>query len=340
MFGTELKLTTFIFTCIELIVLFFQLPNYLSRRQDKSRFRFLILIIAFISYNLCSGLLPDERIPIHILAQNILAFGSGILLATYYFYYLVQELNISQEKLFNTKVLFWSLVLSFGVGFILTYFITGSIAISKRNFIVLPVLISVYFCITTVKFLSKKRKKQKLEETPFKLMIYSGYIGIIFMATMPIVVFFGDYQTLNNGLVNISFIITFYAYTKYYLFQSKVEYNLLKKAGFLGIKETTNDELNDLQSELLEKSGLTSRELDIAYLILKNKTMTYEDIAQETFITPKTVSKHASNIYKKTESANKKDFIEKFSGENLRTETDFEYIDNQAINKNTYETRT
>jgi DNA-binding CsgD family transcriptional regulator len=320
MFGTELKLTTFIFTCIEIIVLFFQLPNYLSRRQDKSRLRFLILIIAFIFYNLCSGLLPDERIPIHVLAQNILAFGSGILLATYYFYYLVQELNISQEKLFNTKVLFWSLVLSFVIGFILTYFITGSITLSKRNFIILPVLISVYFCITTVKFLARNKIKQKLE-TPFKLMVYSGYIGIIFMATMPIVVFFGDYQTINNGLVNISFVITFYAYIKHYLFQSKLEYNLLKKAGYFGIEEK--------ESSMLDQSNLTGRELAVAYLLLKG--LTQEEVGEELILATKTVSKHASNIYKKTNTKNIKDFLRKFQGENSSNKNNIKPIEKQLV---------
>ena len=326
MLGTEIKPVTLTFICIELIVLFFQLPNFLSRKQDKSRLRFLILTLAFIFYNLCSGLFPDKQIPINVLVQNILAFGSGILLATYYFYYLVQELNISQEKLFNTKVLFWSLVLSFVIGFILTYLLTGSIRLSKRNFIILPVLISVYFCITTVKFLTKRRKQAR-KDTPFKLMVYSGYIGIIFMATMPIVVFFGDYQTINNGLVNISFVITFYAYIKYYLFHSRVEYNLLQKAGFLAIKDSKNEKLNDLQSSLLRKSGLTSRQLDIAYMILQD--MTYFEIANEMIIAEGTVSKHASNIYKKTETGNKRNFIKRFGGKNEVLEEDFQCIENQ-----------
>lgn len=325
MFGTEIKLTTFIFTCIELIVLFFQLPNYLSRRQDKSRLRFLILIIAFIFYNLCSGLLPDNRIPLHILVQNILAFGSGILLATYYFYYLVQELNISQEKLFNTRILFWSLVLSFVIGFILTYAFTGNIGTSKRNFIFFPVLISVYFCITTVKFLAKNKIKQKLE-TPFKLMVYSGYIGIIFMASMPVVVFFGDYQTINNGLVNISFLLTFYSYIKLYLFQSKLEYNLLNEVGFFGIKEK--------ESSLLEKSGLTGRQLTVAYLLLQG--LTQDEVAEELVVATKTVSKHASNIYKKTNTKNIKDFLNKFKGENSANEHTLENTDKQMIEQNPY----
>ena len=48
MFGTEMKLVTFIIIIIEVIVLFTQAGIYLSRPQDKSRFRFLALTMMFI----------------------------------------------------------------------------------------------------------------------------------------------------------------------------------------------------------------------------------------------------------------------------------------------------
>jgi hypothetical protein len=156
MLGTEIKPTTFVFICIELIVLFFQLPNYLSRRQDQSRLRFLMLILAFIFYNVCSGLFPDDRFPIHILVQSILAFGSGILLVSYYFYYLIKEQKISPEKRFNAKVLSWSLILSVIIGFVLTYFFTKNSELAKKNLMVLTVLVSIYFCMNTVHL--EKRK--------------------------------------------------------------------------------------------------------------------------------------------------------------------------------------
>ena len=313
MFGTEIHLITFIFICFEIIVLFFQFPFYLSRAQDKSRFRFLILIIAFIFYNICSGFLPDKRIQINLFIQNIVAFGSGIILATYYFFYLVKELNISQKKLFNTKILLLSLVLSFVFGFVITYLVTGNLTSSKRIFIIFPILISIYFCITTIKFLTQKKKKMRFNETPFKAMIYSGYLGIIFMASMPVVVYFGDYQTINNGLVNISFILSFYAYIKYITFQGKIEHEFLQKSGYTSLYEYCNDKLQpkDNNKKSLRNCNLTSRELDIAYLILKE--LTFEEIASETFISPKTVSKHASNIYKKLNCCNKREFIDKFS---------------------------
>lgn len=308
MFGTEIKLSTFIFLCVETIIFFFQLSNYISRIQDPSRIRFLCLILAFICYNICSGFLPDRNIPIHLLIQNILAFGSGIVLASYYFYYLVKELNISQEKLFNVRVLFWSLVASFLIGYVLTYLVSGSFKMSKKIFIILPVLISIYFCISTVRFLAKKRKKHRTK-TPYRLMVYSGYIGIIFMATMPIVVFFGDYQVINNTLVNISFFLAFYAYQNYYIYQCKIENEFLLKSGFF---DKTTDSILDHKklNDSLLNYGLSPRELEVAYLMLKK--LNYQAISEEMYISSKTVSKHASNIFKKTNCENRREFIQKF----------------------------
>ena len=44
--------------------------------------------------------------------------------------------------------------------------------------------------------------------------------------------------------------------------------------------------------------------------MLFNEDYSYKDISNELFIAPKTVSKHASNIFKKTKTKNRKDFLE------------------------------
>ncbi len=310
MFGTEMVVTTFVLTIIELVVLFFQFINYLSRVQDKSRLRFLILTALFVVYNCCSGFFPDKNIAIDLLIQNILAYGSGILLASYYFYYLVKELNINQGKLFNLKILSISLSLSFVIGFVFTYWITGSFQLSKSTFITFPVIIAVYFCIKTVGFILKYRRQKELNKEPYNSQVFSGYLGIVFMATMPIVVFFGDFQTINIGLVNVSFMLALYAYFKMHLFQSRAEYEVLNKIGYF--QESEIDKQVVLSVGELKQYSLTSREMEIALLILKRYT--YSKIAEETFITPKTVSKHASNIFKKTDCSNRNEFIDKFSG--------------------------
>ena len=47
--------------------------------------------------------MPNEDIPISLLLQNIFSYGSGIMLASYFFYYLAKELEIFQVKIFNAK---------------------------------------------------------------------------------------------------------------------------------------------------------------------------------------------------------------------------------------------
>lgn len=138
-------------------------------------------------------------------------------------------------------------------------------------------------------------------------MVKTGYIGIVFMGTMPIVVFFGDYQVINNALVNVSFLLTFMAYTKYHLYQSKLEFELLNKINLSAkseldsVKECTN----------FNAYYLTRREVEIAHLMLQK--LTYSEIANDLFIGENTVSKHGSNIIKKTKCKNKAHFISNFS---------------------------
>jgi DNA-binding CsgD family transcriptional regulator len=302
MFGTEIKLSTCIVTVIELFILFFQFFNYLSRSYDKSRLRFLVLISLFIFYNLASGFLPDKNIPISIFIQNIIAFGSGILLACYYFFYLTKELNIIQERLFNSKILIYSLSISFVLGFVFTYLITSSINLSKQLFIIFPVLIAIYFCIKTVSFIIKRKKNNPIDNSPLKKMLFSGYIGIIFMASMPIVVFFGDYQIINNTLVNVSFFLAFYAYIIRHFYVSKKENILLKEL-------EKNIRAKNLLNPFVD-FDLTKKENEIASMILQK--VTYKVIANEMNISEGTVSKHASNIFKKTNCQKKSFFLEKF----------------------------
>ena len=57
--------------------------------------------------------------------------------------------------------------------------------------------------------------------------------------------------------------------------------------------------------------NLTKREIEIANFILENNS--YKNIANTIFISEGTVTKHASNIYKKCNVENKAEFILLFS---------------------------
>ena len=55
---------------------------------------------------------------------------------------------------------------------------------------------------------------------------------------------------------------------------------------------------------------LTRREIEIAVSILSD--LSYRNIAKDLFIAESTVSKHASNIFKKTGAKNRRDFLKRF----------------------------
>lgn len=307
MFGIDFTTSTFILIIFETLLLSFQLINYLSRVQDKSRFRFLILIIAFLQYNILSNIMPSRDLDIPYMLQNIIDYCSAFFLASYYLYYLIKELELTQLGIYSVKVLIISLCGSFVVLFFSTYFITGDFELSRKVFIIIPILISFYFCYQTVDFLIKKWKALKNKKTPYASVIVAGNIGIIFIATMPITDYFGV-KNLNLLFVNVSLIVTFYAYMKNYFYQSKLEYDFLVKIGF--DEQINKSEKEDIKTKF-KQYNLTSKELDVALLILQGKS--YKEIADHMFLVPKTISKHASNIFKKTNCSKKTEFIEVFS---------------------------
>ena len=179
-FGTELQLSTFIIIFLEVIVLLIQLVFYFKNPKDRPRLSFLILILVFLHYNITDGLLPDIHFKLDLIYQNILAYSSCITVATYYFYYLVKELELELNALFNPKVLLITLIATFCFSYLMGYFVTNDLHISKVMFIGFSIMISAYFCFNTIIRLIKL-ERQKSNNTPFKLMIYSGYLGIILM---------------------------------------------------------------------------------------------------------------------------------------------------------------
>jgi len=307
-FDSEMKLITFILIIIEIIILFSQFMFYIQRPSDKSRLRFVGLTAMFILYNLLSGFLPDKNLEINLLLQNIISIGIGITLAIYYYAYLVKELNMIQDKYFSIKNLIIGLVGTFILGYGISFLTTNDLEKSRQYYIILPIVIALYFCVKTVVFLSKKRIQHSKNKTPFKYMVTSGYIGIVFMATMPIVVAFGDYQIINNGLVNVSFFLSYIAFFKYMMFHTKIENEML----FVMKQQSKNDKIELTKTcENFNSYCLSKRQIEVAYLMLEN--LTYAEIATELFIGTNTASKHGSDILKKTKSSTKAHFITKFS---------------------------
>lgn len=301
MFDTEMTIITFLFLTIEVLMMSSLIISWLCRPSDKSIIRFLYLVLIFIYYNLSSGLFPDENITLlPLIVQNIFAYSSGIAVVIYFFYYLTVEMNITVGS-FSPKTFGVILVTSFLLSYVLTYIVTNDKDIARIIFIGFPIALALSFSWTTAKALFKKYKEVNAK-MPFKAMFYSSYFGILCMCLFPVCVAFGDYQNIEGTIVNSSLFFVFFAYVKRHIYQSKIE-----SQGLIDNLPSNNEEKRYDINRL--KSILTPREMEVVFMLF-NESYTYSDIANEMFINSKTVSKHASNIFKKTKTKNRKDFLE------------------------------
>ena len=157
--------STFVIILFESLVLLFGIFQFVLN-NDQSNRRFIVLTLMFIQYNLINGFLPNwdyqwvDNIYTSVLFQNVLAYGSGILLATYYFYYLIEELDICIGRFFNVRFLLISLLASFLILYCGTFLVTQDKNLARQVFIGVPCLIAVYFAYNTVHFIIKNRKEK------------------------------------------------------------------------------------------------------------------------------------------------------------------------------------
>ncbi|MFL1895826.1 response regulator transcription factor [Aquimarina sp. 2-A2] len=191
------------------------------------------------------------------------------------------------------------LTLLFAVMFILPYTITNSIAIARLSFVLPLAFIALYFF-----WLFCKRVKAAREPCPYiRRRKDLAILSIGGITLLPIMTMLGDYQWLTFTIMNVSFYALLAIEIDRYIHSIKEKYK------FLTLK--VRNEKNDIKFSSLANYKLTPREIDISVSILEEKT--YKTIANNFFIAERTVSKHASNIFKKTGATNRKEFHKKFS---------------------------
>src|SRR5690606_18134941 len=126
-FGTEMHLVTFIFLLLEVFLFFYQFIHYLQRPQDKGRMWYLVLLFLLITYNITGGLFPDANIAIPIVAQNIIAYGSGFLMGAYFPYYFYRAFELKRLRFHAIYGVLCFLLLPYLIFFVIDYGIDGDL---------------------------------------------------------------------------------------------------------------------------------------------------------------------------------------------------------------------
>lgn len=276
-----------LFLCLTLsIIIVYQTFRIVlgKRKRVKTQYRYLILGIVFLLYNLLNGLLPNPALPGPLIIQYIITYGISIIMCVYLVWYLYQEFNvITPYRLFKIKNLSIMLSACFILLFLVPFMITKSLNYSRRLFLIFPTLMSFSFLLHFIIIIKKKTNRERY----FKIQTYLGLVSILCITMLPLLTFFGDYQPITQSVVTSSFFVVTIMEINSYLYRLKNTYIL--------------------NQDIAKKYNLTNRENEIALQIVNGDS--YKDIAKNMYISYGTVRKHASNIFIKSEAINKHDFI-------------------------------
>lgn len=304
MFGTSIHWTTFFYLLIDTFIVLLTL--YFSRKKTQSSLnRFLYLGLLFIIYNATGGFLPTDGFPGPIIFQYIITYGVAIALCIFIVYYLYKEYDIVVLK-FNSSIKNLSILASssFVILFLVPYFLTNSLK-SARFLFTIPVSIFAFA------FLFVFYRRISNPSNPNALILRRNKLSLISMtsiALLPICTVIGDYQWLTFTVMNSAFFaITIIEVDRYIYFIK----NSTRMYEVFALKEKQKDQL--IERQIFYKD-LTRREIEIALSILSD--LSYRNISKDLFIAESTVSKHASNIFKKTGVKNRSEFLKQFRRKN------------------------
>ncbi|WP_166967025.1 helix-turn-helix domain-containing protein [Yeosuana marina] len=300
MFGTAIHWTTFFYLLIDTFIVL--LTIYFSRKKTRSSLRrFLYLGILFVAYNATGGFLPIDNFPGPFILQYIITYGVAIALCVYIVYYLYKEYDIVVLK-FNSSIRNLAILasVSFVVLFLIPYFLTDSLN-SARFLFTIPISVIAFVFL----FIFYRRISNPSNPNPFILRRNKlSMVSVASIAFLPICTVIGDYQWITFTVMNLAFFaITAIEADRYLYF---IENNNRMYEVF-ALKEKQRDE--SIERKIIYED-LTRREIEIALSILGNSS--YRNIAKDLFIAESTVSKHASNIFKKTGVKNRREFLKRF----------------------------
>jgi DNA-binding CsgD family transcriptional regulator len=299
--GTQVEVITAIFIGLEIFMFLFQLASYFYWPGDKNRGWYLLLLFLMLLYNITGGLFPDAQIPIAVSVQEMIAYGTGFLMASYFPFYFY--------KAFELKALRWHalfgvplfLALPYLIFFVVVYAINGKLDVDIRIGMIVPfcyalVLLWAMFRAIRHKYRENRNRKEYAEEiamhcavTPWAALAFFGLIE----ANQTI-----EVLCTNTGIVIISI-----------LFITKS----VKNARDEYHKKQTEPKIDGMGPDEFTANclhyGLTRMEILVVQQVYKGKSN--KEIAAQLVVSEETIKKHIQNALRKTGAKNRTALLHK-----------------------------
>ena len=299
-FGTDMELATFIFLILEVVMFISQFLLYLQRPKERRRLYYLLLLALFIFYNLFGGLFPDpslKAVPLHI--QNLLAWGSGFLLACFMPFYIYKAFDLQKLKFHALYGVWLFLIVPFVICFGIEYTISGNIDRVVKHAVIIPFIYAI-ICVNAV-YRSIKQKQLK-DDKPNKEM-YLNLIAVAPWVAMPILSYFRVSQLPEVLVMNGGFLIITGLFIWEAIKQSRGEARQLE----ILLTDNKVNGNSDGFAENGKRFNLSPREMEVAKLVKKG--LKYREIADKLFIHERTVTTHIQKMFIKTGTRNKVELI-------------------------------
>jgi DNA-binding CsgD family transcriptional regulator len=300
-FGTQIHIVTAIFIGLELLMFIFQLASFFYWPNEKNRGRYLLLLFLMLLYNITGGLFPDPKINIPINIQEMVAYGTGFLMASYFPYYFYKGFDLKELRwhaLFGVPLF---LILPYFIFFVIVYAINGRLVIDIRYGMIVPfiyaiVLLWAIFRAIRHKYEENRNKNEYLEEIAMHFAVIPwaalAFFGLVEESQLI------EVLCTNSGIIVI---------TVLFLIKS------VRDARHVLNKKTNEATIGGIsQEEFMANSlyyGLTRTEILLIQRLYKG--LKNSEIAGSMFISEETVKKHIQNIFRKTSVKNRAALIHK-----------------------------
>jgi DNA-binding CsgD family transcriptional regulator len=301
-FGTQVHIVTFLFIIAEGLMFLIEAVIY-AIWPNKRRGWYVVLLILLLLYNITGGLFPDPKIPLSISLQEMIAYGTGFLMASYFPFYFYKAFDLKSLRwhaLFGVPLF---LMLPYLVFFVIAYAINGNLNIDIKYGVIAPfiyslVLLWAMLCAIRKHYGENRDRSYYIEEM-------AVYCAVTPWAAMTVFSWFEVPQLTEVLCTNTGFI-----FISAMFIRRSILLHRLEKRLYSGQAPFQNDPVK--VEEYCKRYDLTRKETEIAGFVCQG--LIYREIADKLFISPRTVDKHIENIFDKLGVTNRVELARKLNG--------------------------
>ncbi len=299
----EMHVVTLFFVVLELVMFGVQLGYYLNQPDDKPRFWYLLLLGLLIVYNVTGGVFPDAGITfLSVQAQNIIAYGSGFLMAAYFPFYFYRAFELKLLRFHAVYGVPLFLLLPYVAFFIISYSLNNNLDFAVKYGVIIPFFYS--FIVLRAILIAIRVRYRENRNRRFYIEEIAVYCAIVPWAAMVPITYFHFSQLIEVLFTNLGFLIITGMFILKAARRARQEREMYAELELIPV-DPVAVEAN------CKRFGLSVREADVVTLICQR--LGYGEVAERLYISKRTVNKHVQNIFNKVGVTTRSELVRKMN---------------------------